>query len=69
MTRGISEMVSHGIPNALVGVRFLHPPQNQIMKIEKKVGFVGRWKIDELTQFWPKKDIEEKGIQVISLLD
>ena len=26
-------MVSHGIPNALVGVRFLHPPQNIIYNI------------------------------------
>lgn len=37
--------------------------------LEKKVGFVGKWKIDELAQFWPKKDIEEKGIQVVSLKD
>jgi ASC-1-like (ASCH) protein len=34
-------------------------------KIEKKVSYVGRFKIDQL--FWPKKDIEEKGIQIISL--
>ena len=34
-------------------------------KIEKKVTYVGRFKLDEL--FWPKKDIEEKGIQIISL--
>jgi ASC-1-like (ASCH) protein len=33
--------------------------------IEKKVGFVGRFKINEL--FWPEKDIREKGILVISL--
>lgn len=37
--------------------------------IEKKVGYVGKWKIDELTQFWSKKDIKDKGIQVISLKD
>ncbi len=37
--------------------------------LEKKVGFVGKWKIDDLTQFWPKDDIEKKGIQVISLKD
>ncbi len=36
-------------------------------EIEKKVGYVGRWKIDELTAFWPLEDIQEKGIQVISL--
>ena len=35
--------------------------------LEKKVGYVGKWKMDELTKFWPKKDIEDKGIQVISL--
>ena len=37
--------------------------------LEKKVGYVGKWKIDDLTQFWPRNDIEEKGIQVISLKD
>lgn len=37
--------------------------------IEKKVGYVGKWKIDDLTKFWPKKDIEDKGLQVISLKD
>lgn len=37
--------------------------------VEKKVGFVRGWKIDELTVFWPRKDIDEKGLQVISLKD
>jgi len=37
-------------------------------QIEKKVGFVGKWKIDDLTKFWPREDIDEKGLQVISLL-
>ena len=37
--------------------------------LEKKVGFVGKWTLDDLTHFWPKEDIEEKGIQVISLKD
>lgn len=37
-------------------------------ELEKKVGYVGKWKIDDLTKFWPKEDIEDKGIQVISLL-
>lgn len=37
-------------------------------QVEKKVGYVGKWKIDDLTVFWPKEDIEEKGIQIISLL-
>ena len=36
-------------------------------ELEKEVGFVGKWKIDDLTQFWPKEDIDEKGIQIISL--
>lgn len=38
-------------------------------ELEKKVGFVGKWKIDELTQFWPREDIDTKGIQIISLLN
>lgn len=38
-------------------------------EVEKKVGYVGKWKIDELTQFWPKEEIENKGLQVISLKD
>lgn len=37
-------------------------------ELEKKVGFVGKWKIEELTVFWTKEEIEEKGLQVISLL-
>ncbi len=32
---------------------------------EKKVTFVGKFKIDQL--FWPEDEIKEKGIQVISL--
>ena len=35
--------------------------------IEKTVGYVGKWKIDELTKFWPRDDIDEKGLQIISL--
>ncbi|HNW71456.1 MAG TPA: DUF3850 domain-containing protein [Candidatus Paceibacterota bacterium] len=38
-------------------------------ELEKKVGFVGKWKIDDLTIFWSREDIEDKGLQVISLLD
>lgn len=34
--------------------------------IEKKVTYVGRFKIDEL--FWPEEQIKEKGLQIISLL-
>ena len=35
-------------------------------ELEKKVGFVGKWKIDDLTRFWSRNDIEGNGIQVIS---
>lgn len=37
--------------------------------IEKKVGYVGKWKTDDLTKFWPLEDINTKGFQIISLLD
>ena len=33
--------------------------------VEKKVTYVGKFKIDEL--FWPENEIKEKGIQIISL--
>ena len=33
---------------------------------EKRVTYVGRFRIDDL--FWPKEQIEEKGIQVISFV-
>lgn len=36
-------------------------------KLEKEVGYVGRWKVDDLTIFWPKEEIDEKGFQIISL--
>ena len=38
-------------------------------EIQKRVGFVGKWKIDDLTVFWDRKDIDEKGLSVISLLN
>lgn len=38
-------------------------------ELEKKVGYVGKWKIDDLTKFWPREDIDEKGLQIISLRD
>ncbi len=38
-------------------------------ELEKKVGFVGRWTLDEMTKFFPRADIEQKGLQVISLKD
>ncbi|MDI6717558.1 MAG: DUF3850 domain-containing protein [Patescibacteria group bacterium] len=34
-------------------------------KIEKKVTYAGKYKIDQL--FWPKEEILNKGIQIISL--
>lgn len=34
-------------------------------KIEKKVTYVGKFKLDKL--FWPEEEIKEKGIQIISL--
>lgn len=34
-----------------------------------QVGYVGKWKIDDLTKFWPRQDIDDKGLQVISLKD
>lgn len=34
-------------------------------KVEKKVTYVGRFKIDQL--FWTEDQIKEKGIQIISL--
>lgn len=34
-------------------------------KIEKKVTYVGKFKIDDL--FWPKEEILDKGLQIISI--
>ena len=34
-------------------------------QVERKVTYVGRFRIDEL--FWPEEQIKEKGIQVISI--
>lgn len=38
-------------------------------QIEKKVGYVGKWKLSHFEQFWPKEDIDEKGLMVISLVE
>ena len=35
-------------------------------EIEKRVTYVGKFKIDEL--FWPEKEIKKKGIQIISMV-
>lgn len=34
-------------------------------KIEKKVTYVGKFRTDKL--FWPEQEIQEKGLQIISL--
>ena len=34
-------------------------------KVEKKVTYVGKFKIDQL--FWSEEEIKDKGIQIISL--
>ncbi len=34
-------------------------------KVERKVTYVGKFKIDKL--FWPEEEVKEKGIQIISL--
>lgn len=34
-------------------------------KVERVVTYIAKFKLDEL--FWPKEEIEEKGIQVISM--
>lgn len=36
-------------------------------KIEKRVGWVGKFTLDDMARFWPKEYILEKGIQIISL--
>jgi ASC-1-like (ASCH) protein len=37
-------------------------------ELKKKVGFIGRWNLKNPPPLWRKEEIEEKGIQVISLL-
>lgn len=36
-------------------------------EIEKQVGYVGKWKIQEFEKFWPREEIDSKGLQIISL--
>lgn len=36
-------------------------------ELSRRVGYVGTWKIDDLTRFWPREDIDKHGIQIISL--
>jgi ASC-1-like (ASCH) protein len=38
-------------------------------EITKTVGYVGKWKLEHFEKFWDKKDIDEKGLMVISLLE
>ncbi|MEK7461583.1 MAG: DUF3850 domain-containing protein [Patescibacteria group bacterium] len=35
--------------------------------LEKKVGFVGKWKMRDLAKFNPIEEFEHKGFQIISL--
>jgi hypothetical protein len=35
--------------------------------LEKEVGYVGKWKMDDLAKFNPIAEFEEKGFQIISL--
>ena len=36
-------------------------------QIEKKVGYVGKWKISDLEVFHPMEEIEKNGFYIISL--
>ena len=36
-------------------------------RVEKKVTYVGKFTIDQLEMFWSKDEIQEKGIQIISM--
>jgi ribosomal protein S17 len=36
-------------------------------KLEKKIASITRFTMDSLSQFWPREDIENKGLQVFSL--
>jgi ASC-1-like (ASCH) protein len=38
-------------------------------EITKTVGLVGKWKLEHFEKFWDRKDIDDKGLMVISLLD
>lgn len=35
--------------------------------LEKQVTRVNRFKLEDLYAFWPKEEIDEKGIQIISM--
>ena len=37
--------------------------------LERKVGCISKFKIDDLTRFWPREDIDNHGLQIISLKD
>lgn len=38
-------------------------------EVVKAVGYVGKWKAEDLDTIWPRKEVESHGLQVISLLD
>ena len=44
-----------------------YPLDVKFLLLEKEVGYVGKWKMSDFTEFWPIVDIEEKGLQFISL--
>ncbi|OGZ06068.1 MAG: hypothetical protein A2845_01480 [Candidatus Lloydbacteria bacterium RIFCSPHIGHO2_01_FULL_49_22] len=35
--------------------------------VTKKINFVRKFSLEELYQFWPKKEIEQYGIQILQL--
>lgn len=36
-------------------------------ELTRIVGYVGKWKLADLTQFYSQSDLDKKGIQIISL--
>jgi ASC-1-like (ASCH) protein len=36
-------------------------------KVEKKVGYVGKFKWEDLQKFWPEEDIKKNGLQIVSI--
>jgi hypothetical protein len=36
-------------------------------EVERAVGYVGRFGVENLTKFWSKEEIEQKSLQIISL--
>lgn len=36
-------------------------------ELERIVGYIGKWKLEDLTPFWSQEEISKHGLQVISL--